>query len=173
MWHPYQGLSPPLRKRLLIGFALLSLLCMLALQRINESIRIVDFELAGSLARANEIMHSWPEGGAVDAAMGIGLDYLFLLAYPIALGLATVQVAHSMRFGRWRNLGYLLASLLLAAGLLDAVENFALYQIVMGQGTEYLAKIARFCAIPKFLIVILSVLYLAAGLLNIFTKRIQ
>ena len=172
MWHPYRSFSDLALRRLLIGFGSLTILCMLALERINKGLHIVDLELAGSLSAAEQIMTQWPERGEFLALFGTGLDYLFLLTYSVTLGIACLQVAKWIDAAAWQKLGYLLAGLLLFAGLLDAIENYALFHIILGNGSENLTKSARYCAIPKFSIVILSVGYLVIGLVYYFTKRI-
>lgn len=46
---------------------------------------IISFEFAGSSAVATEMMDSWGEHGRALAAVSLGIDYLFLVAYSIAI----------------------------------------------------------------------------------------
>jgi hypothetical protein len=52
---------------------------------------------------------------------------------------------------------------MLLAGLLDCTENYALIRLLLGSQNAALSSLARMCALPKFLIVLLGLLYLAAG----------
>jgi hypothetical protein len=53
-----------------------------------------------------------------------------------------------------------------AAGLLDAIENVALLRMLHGGVAQPWPRIARLCAIPKFAIVALGMLYVLAGWLS-------
>jgi hypothetical protein len=57
----------------------------------------------------------------------------------------------------------LLAWGMLFAGALDSVENYALIKLLLGSQANILALVARSCAIPKFLIVLLGLLYVILG----------
>jgi hypothetical protein len=60
--------------------------------------------------------------------------------------------------------GYLAWAIVLA-GVLDCVENYALVQLLLGSRQAALAAVARYCAVPKFLIVLVGLLYVVLGLL--------
>ena len=49
------------------------------------------------------------------------------------------------------------------AALLDSVENYALIQVLLGTEQSIWPAVARICAIPKFLIVGLGLLYVLLG----------
>src|SRR5688572_9250587 len=54
---------------------------------------IVSFELAGTAARVEEILASWPEHARGAALFLQGLDYLYLLVYPVLLSLGCLAAA--------------------------------------------------------------------------------
>ena len=122
---------------------------------------IVSFEFAGSHNVALDMLASWSPSGRVHAALSLGLDYLFIVAYVLAIGMGCALVASFLGKG-WRiisNLGLLLAQLQILAGLADAVENFALIRILLGTSQTWWAVIAHRSATIKFAIVGLGILY--------------
>jgi hypothetical protein len=126
---------------------------------------IVSFELAGSLAGAQAMLESWGPAGRVYAGLSLGTDYVFLLAYSIAISLGCVLATRnfSRRWSLLSALGIVLAWAVLGAALLDAVENLALIQVLLGTQQAIWPALARICAVPKFLIVGLGLLYVLLG----------
>jgi len=126
---------------------------------------IVSFELAGSLSNAQEMLESWGPTGRVYAGLSLGTDYLFLVAYSIAISLGCVLTLR--RFLRRSNflsaVGVILAWGIFCAALFDSVENYALIQTLLGAEQSLWPAVARICAIPKFLIVGLGLLYILLG----------
>ncbi len=127
---------------------------------------IISFEFAGSIGVATAMMDSWGEHGPVLAGISLGIDYLFLVAYSVAISLGCVLIAGSV----YRNatvatlVGIVLAWAQFAAAAMDAVENFALIRVMLGSMTHLWPALARTCAIPKFAVVGLGLLYLIVGL---------
>ena len=137
---------------------------------------IVSFELAGDMQTAQRILDSWTAAGRVDAAIGLGLDYLFLVSYSltIALGCLKTGGALARRGSRLAAPHVALARAQGIAAALDAVENLALIQLLRGSTWEPWPALARACAIPKFAIVAAGLLYVAAAslaLLRAFRRR--
>lgn len=163
--HPFQWLSPTNQKRALWLLLPLTWLVMFALQRIGEPLRtpaaqngIVSFELAGTLANAQAMMQSWQPGQLFDAGLSLGLDYLFMPLYAGSIALCCILLAQGT--GRlFQRSGFLLAWGQLVAGGLDAVENYALIQLLLGEQAEFWPALAKYCAIPKFAIVALGLLF--------------
>lgn len=129
---------------------------------------IVSFELVGSVEGATAMLAEWGEQGRVVAGINLGLDYLFLLVYPIALGLGCLQIARRCQRlgekGRWMaSLAGPLAWEAIFAGGLDAIENAALIQVLLGATDPVWPQLARWMALPKFALVLLCLLYLLAG----------
>lgn len=120
---------------------------------------ILSFEFAGNLARADTMLASWERKGAVEhAAFNLGLDYAFLLA--------CVVVADSLktRSAVYARSGEFLARTPFGAALLDAVENAALIQVVLGTQAEAWPALAWWCTLVKFVLVGLGILYVLFGL---------
>lgn len=116
---------------------------------------IVTFELIGDHAGAERILAAWGEAGRLVAGVNLGLDYLFMLLYAVGLSLGAVIAARRhARFSSVRSgFGRALAWAALLAGLLDAVENYALIRVLLGAGGDFWPALSRACARPKFAIV--------------------
>jgi hypothetical protein len=173
--HPFQWLSKANQKRALWFLLPLTWIVMYALTRIGEPLRnsaapngIISFELAGTMARANEIGFSWAPANFFHAGLSLGLDYLYMPLYAGSIALCCVLLSQGS--GRGLNLcGSLLAWGQLGAGGLDAAENYALIQVLLGEQAEFWPMLARLCAIPKFVIVALGLLFvLVAGLVRLW-----
>ena len=133
---------------------------------------IVSFELAGTTDKAFQILVSWEpvrdsNGSAIQvtklyAAFGLGIDYLFMPIYAIALALATLLAAG--KYTGWiKSLGALAGWGALSAAVFDAVENFALWKILLGEFNSPYPKVAFYCASIKFTLLILGLLYAIVG----------
>ena len=170
--HPFLWLRDSSQKAAFWVSTALALLTMITLQLLGAPLRteaspagIVSFELAGSLANIATILASWDPTARIYAGLNLGLDYLFIGTYVAGIGLGCVLVAQSLgRHGRLLGVaGLLLAWGMLLAGALDCVENTALIKLLLGSQANIMAVVARLCAIPKFLIVFLGLLYVILG----------
>jgi hypothetical protein len=167
-------LTEPMQRRLFVPLVAAALLVMAALSLLDGRLRteaaplgIVSFELAGDVQAAAAMVTAWDVEARVAAGFSLGLDYLFLLLYPASIALACVLVARRLR-GLWPALaaaGAWLAWAQLAAGLLDAVENYALLRLLLAPPEAPWPAVAWACAVPKFALVALGLLYAALGAL--------
>lgn len=164
--HPFEWLSPTAQKRALWLLLPLTWVVMFCLQRIGRSLvttaaphGIVSFELAGDAIRANAITDSWLSPGAhFDAGLSLGLDYLFMPLYASAIALCCVLLSRSLS-PMFVTLGALLAWAQFVAALLDAVENYALINVLQAEQGNLWPAVARGCALPKFMFVVLGLLF--------------
>jgi hypothetical protein len=186
MKHPLEFIPPSLRKPFFFTFLFLTLLLSAILLVLDQPLRtpaapqgIVSFELAGSPLVAREITDSWkqlsrllsatgqPNPDIVNvtyafAAFSLGLDYLFMPAYALALSAATL-LASQKHAGRIRLLLALAGYAALVAALFDAVENFALFKVLVGWVDSGYPEIAAFCATMKFGLVAFAILVALVG----------
>jgi len=126
---------------------------------------IISYEFAYTATAAEQMLLSWSPMARQRAMLSLGLDYLFLVLYPAFISLACARVALRLRErspGAAR-LGVLLAWLVLAAGVLDAVENYALIQMLLTGPSDLWAQLAWWCATPKFALVGLGLVFALAG----------
>jgi hypothetical protein len=134
---------------------------------------IISFEFAGSLTTAGRILASWGPKGTVYAGLSLGLDFLFLFAYAGAIGLGCVLAAHglSRRMKSISLLGAPLAWGQLCAALLDVFENIGLIHVLLGTESEIWPTLAFWCAIPKFFIVAVGLIYIAVSALLLMIRK--
>ncbi len=135
---------------------------------------IISFELAGTGARAQAMLDSWDVRARLYAALGLGLDYLFMVSYAAAIGLAAAWAGRQLGARRrWPiGLGVALGWGLAFAALLDAVENIALtVMLLAGAAAAPWPALAAGCATVKFVLVLLGFLYASAGALSWLLSR--
>ena len=129
---------------------------------------IVGFELAGSEARATEILADWGDEG-IDAAKGsLWIDYAYILAYGSFLILAasaTRDLARRRDWSRMTTFGAFAISFAVAGATLDAIEDVGLLLAVNGSGGAFAPRLAQVCALLKFALLGATIAYLLAGLL--------
>jgi hypothetical protein len=191
MRHPLEFVPAESRKHLFFAFLILTALLFAVFRVLDQPLRtkaapngIVSFELAGDPLTARLITDSWkqttlslsavagqPNPDIVNvpyvfAAFGLGMDYLFMPLYALALGFGTLLAAHRHE-GRIRSLGAVAGYAAFAAAIFDAIENYALLRVLLGEIQSGYPALAAFCAIIKFGLILSGVLYgLAAWLLR-------
>ena len=178
--HPFEWLSKTGQKWTFVILLLLTLLVMVGLQVLDGPLKteaapsgIVSFELAGGQAKAQEIVESWGSRGQVYAGLSLGLDYLFLMVYASSIGLGCVLVARSLtkRIKILFPAGVFLAWGQIGAALLDSVENYALIRVLLGSEQELWPMTALWCAVPKFAIVALGLVYIIIGVVVFVVEK--
>lgn len=134
---------------------------------------IVDFELAGTLAKSQAIMKVWGEANVLQIArQQTYVDFVFLVLYSLTIALGCGLAARQFSPGSGlATVGLYLAWAQFAAGLLDAIEDVALLALLQGAQNPSLPFIARWCALPKFAIVGLGVTYVLIGGLSWVVQR--
>jgi hypothetical protein len=165
LWHPLELIPNGLASWLVLGL-LVALSLGLAPKTNQRSLTteqapcgIVSLELAGNEEKASAMIASWQKKGAYDDALSsLYWDNFFLLAYSTAIALGCVMAADRLHApGTLEyNLAILLAWAQWLAALLDRTENFALEKMLRGAVKSPWPQIARWCAIPKFIIVVFA-----------------
>jgi hypothetical protein len=149
---------------------------------------IVSFELASTAHRAQAIIDMWtgrtliytdgenstaitlPPGKPfsynavpiIYAAFGLGIDYLFMPVYALTLAVGTLLAAQK-HTGLIKSLAALAGYGSFTAALFDAVENYALFQVLLGVYETGYPALAAFCAIVKFGLILFGILACLAG----------
>ncbi|MBN1636374.1 MAG: hypothetical protein JW920_07660 [Deltaproteobacteria bacterium] len=169
--HPFEKLSLSVKKRAFLVFLVLALVIMALLNIIGAPLitdaapaGIVSYELAKNIDMTAGILASWDETARISAGLSLGFDYLFMVAYSVAIALACVLSAGLFR-SALTSLGMILAWLQFVAAILDAIENYALIRLLYGAVSQPWPLIAWACAIPKFAFVLLGILYALVGLI--------
>jgi hypothetical protein len=170
-------------RRGLLWLVLLTLTMALTivLQAVNVPLKtpaapqgIVSYEFAGTTTAAQGILDSWDAGAKVHAGFSLGLDYLYMPAYALTIGLACAWAARALGSRkRWvGSLGRVLAFGLGLATLLDATENYALTTMLFSAAADPWPAVARWCATGKFALIAAGLVYALAGfILWLMTRR--
>jgi hypothetical protein len=169
---PFEWVDDRAAPKLLAALALATAALSYALALIGEALitdaaplGIVSFEFAGSGLRVERILSSWSSHARQQAMLSLGVDSLYLVLYPAFIALACVRVGIRLEpsGSQLQRVGFGLAWLVLLAAPLDAVENYALIRLVTDGPADFWAQLARMCAIPKFTLVALGLVYAAVG----------
>ena len=180
MQHPLEFFPTQYRKHVFFTLLSLTLILFAIFRVLDQPLRtpaapngIVSLELAGRPEKAFQIMVSWEPNnfvgpnllrmkGYLYAAFGLDLDYLFMPLYSFTLAFGTL-LATGRHTGWLRSLGALAGYGAFGAALFDAVENYALLQVVLGAYESSYPAIAAFCATIKFALILLGLLYGLVG----------
>jgi len=133
---------------------------------------IISFELAWSLDRSAAIIRSWSEAARAAAMFSLGLDYLYLVVYPAWFSLAAVRLGRRLG-GQWNLVGVAVSWAVLAAAPLDALENHALIQQLVHAPSAFYAQLAWWCAVPKFVLVVIAAVYLVMACIASLVARLR
>ncbi|OGO27839.1 MAG: hypothetical protein A2W33_01720 [Chloroflexi bacterium RBG_16_52_11] len=181
MKHPLDFLPLTSRKPIFLALLALTLGLFAIFRVLNAPLvtsvapgGIVTFELAGSPEKAFQVMASWePVSGTpllgiegikpyLFAAFGLGLDYLFMPAYTLALAVGALLAAGRHK-GWFHSLGAVAAYGAFAAALLDGVENYALWHVLLGEYSSPYPALAAVCAYLKFTLIFVGIAYALIG----------
>jgi hypothetical protein len=118
---------------------------------------IVPFELAGTEARASDMMARWGTRGRRLARVSLWLDFGYMLTYG---GLIALLVERARR-----RHGHPLAVSLTVAGTVagDAIEGVSLLKVLDGTQIGAHARRARSAALVKFALLAVCLVYAAVG----------
>ena len=175
--HPFERWPERRRGRWLLALALVYLVVQVVIGAVNGPLStdaapdgIITLELAGTPDEATRIVDSWEREGVLDeAGVSLGLDYLYMPLY--ASVLAALVVAVNRR--RWPVGSYVAWAPFVAAAL-DAVETFALVQVVDDPSVGGWPAVARGFALGKFALLIITVLFIVvAGVAGLVRRSAQ
>ncbi len=165
MKRPLAFIPDRIRKPVFIALLAWTLALMVISQIINAPLRtsaapagIVSFELARTPANVQEMLASWDARALLHAAFGLGLDYLFMPSYAFAISLACLLTGgrHKGWFaitGEWLGWGVFLAA------IFDALENVGLWHSLVGPVSAPWPAISYWCAVFKFVLILLGIAY--------------
>ena len=127
---------------------------------------IVSFEIASTPQQAQAMLASWDADAKLRAAFIQGLDFLFPLVYSTSVALGCLLTAGVLAVRRWplTGLGVPLAWGLWAAAAFDYVENISLVVLLFSPPASPWPQIAALCAVLKFGLLFLGLVYCFLGL---------
>jgi hypothetical protein len=155
---------------LFIASLLLTIICMASLSVLDAPLRnaispcgIVSLELCAYSDSCKAIIHSWKPSVQLMAALGLGVDYLFLCAYSTAIFLGLLLLAkQAPSFARRAMV--MAALFTWIAALADAVENYCLSQMLLGGDVDAFGRLGTFSASLKFIIISVNLVILFVAL---------
>ena len=169
MHHPLASLSPSKRKPLFLTFLALTILFFAVFRVLDEPLRtpaapngIVSFELAWQPGASQDMVNSWSEYARLLAAFGLGIDFLFMPIYALALSLG-VLLASGRHPGRFGRLGAWMGWAALIAPVFDAVENYGLLHSLLSPLFSLWPFVASVCATIKFTLLVVGLFYALIG----------
>jgi len=128
---------------------------------------IVDFELAGSVDDAKEVLATWRAAGVIDDAKRIQVfDVIYPLIYTGALAGACVAAAGAWRRAgraRWAAAGVAIAWVPLATLVFDYVENIGLAVSLWGDPASPWPELSWVAALLKFATTGIALLFALTG----------
>ena len=134
---------------------------------------IVSFELAGSLQNSIDILNSWDANAKLYAGIGLGFDYLFMLMYSLLFYTLIKYVAYKSTNASVSKFGNILAYAMLLAGIFDAIENYALIHLYLGNLDQMFSTVAYYSATIKFLLLGLGITYILIGYFYYFGMKLS
>lgn len=148
-------LKPPANRFFWLLF-LLFVLTTLALGAIDAGLKssatplgIVSFEFCGFAASCEQALEQWGTRGQALAMLSLGVDYLYLLLYPGLIALALYRWAPRHHSG-WAPSTRLAIGMCPVISLADAVENYALVQVILHGSASGYGTLAGVAAVIKF-----------------------
>lgn len=136
---------------------------------------IVEFEVAFTPERAQEIMALWGSEGQRDALWSLLLDFPALVAYG-AFFWAAVRATRDLAVRRgWSGLarvGTILALVPVVAAACDGIEDLLLIGVLQGysDGAASVFLAGAFATV-KFVLLVVTITYLFTGLVTRFQQR--
>lgn len=173
------------KTRLLVIFVLLAVAVVLPMRWVDSQMQTEDvcchflgrdicapvlcFEFAWTSEKANLTLSAW-NSKLHYLTFAFGLDFLFLLVYPVVFFLGLQQIAKYTPSQFLKTLATFFAPVVLASGIFDAVENICLLRYIFGWHSEWLLKLAGICAGIKFVLLAAGGLIILPGLLTLLPK---
>jgi hypothetical protein len=174
MAHPFERWPRSRRRLALIAITVLAVLPTIGgeiAKPLHEDVTgetIIDFELAGSVDRAEEILGAWQAEDVIDDAKAIQVfDLVYPLIYSAALaGLCIAAAGAWRRRGRlgWARIGIAMAWVAFIAAGFDYVENLGLGISLWDEPMSPWPEITLAAALVKFAGIYSALAYALTGI---------
>lgn len=176
---PFEKITNKTEKKLTFSLIYLLIITLLAMRYFNGFLEntispngIIDFELARTLERTQEVLDSWSSLAKIFAGLSLGFDFLFLLIYTLFISLIIHKLNERLWIGKpfHRVGGFLIWSMFITA-IFDAIENVCLIKLLVGNMEQFWATLAFYFASTKFILIIISVLYVLGNAVLLLVKK--
>ena len=176
---PFNKISKRTERKLTFSIASLFFIASIVMLYLNKPLKndiapngIISFEFANTLERSQEILASWTPLTKIFVGIGLGFDFLYAVIYSLFIAI----IIHKINTYLWSKkpfyrYGNLLIWSLLAAALLDTLENICLIKLLIGNTKQHWASMAYYFASTKFLLIALAILYSVANSILILSKK--
>ena len=182
MTHPFEKIDSKRRLPVFLAVLALSLTLTVLFRVLDRALQnqtaaprgILSFEFAKDTTEAQAILDSWNEAAKLDAAFGLGIDYLYMFAYSTAISFACAWIALVLGergYRRFAFAGFLIGWSAWIAALFDAVENYALIQMMLHGVADPFPQLSRFCATIKFGLVFIGLIYEIVGVILLVSSK--
>jgi len=121
---------------------------------------IVSFELAKNLNNSIDIINSWDYKSKLYAGLSLGFDYLFMLLYSFLFYILIKNISEKLTNIIFAKIGLFIAYSMIFAGIFDAIENYSLIRLYLGNLDQIYASLAFYFASLKFALLLIGVIYL-------------
>jgi len=133
---------------------------------------IIDFELAKTLERSQEILNGWGGFEKTFAGLSLGFDFLFLIIYTLFIALLIHKLNERLWTGEsFYKIGEILIWSMFFAAIFDIVENICLIKLLIGNLKQYWSSLAYYFAVAKFIFIIISVFYIVVNTIILLLKK--
>ncbi|MDA8970086.1 hypothetical protein N9F38_00385 [Flavobacteriaceae bacterium] len=165
---PFSTLTKNQEIRLTRALLFLVVLCIAVLQYLDQFLindtcsgGIIAFELAGDLETAGSYLNSWGEKGKIAVSLGLGIDFLFPIAYSLLMAILIHKLNALLWFKRsFFIVGNVLIWAIFLAGIFDYIENIGLINLVLGNMDQFWVSVAFYFATIKFFIILVVFSYI-------------
>jgi hypothetical protein len=135
---------------------------------------ILDLEFAYNSTKTTTVTNAWAANNIVDniaaAKINTYFDFIFLFFYSLFLFFTCNKIAR-FSTGAFSKAGLLIAKGALLAGILDVAENAGMLVTLSGSALSSVAFITTSCAVIKWGLALLAVIYCLAGLIGLILHK--
>ncbi|MFM9911766.1 MAG: hypothetical protein ACKVOW_20760 [Chitinophagaceae bacterium] len=143
-----------------IGVTVVAFLLMRFVTEGLAASRIVEFELAKTTTKAQELMQSWGAEGTVRFLNGIYADFIFIIGYVAALFFGCRYMGHLSGHSIFKKAGYVFSFFGIIAGICDTLENIGILYTIQRKVTGWVVHFTYDMAFVKFSLLFIVLLFI-------------
>jgi hypothetical protein len=133
---------------------------------------VLDFEFAWTAEQINVIFAAWGTEGMQIQALAVYLDFLYIIGYSLFIFGLLLMIARRLE-GKIQDITIIVGLTALIAGVFDVIENINLLLMLGDPGNVVTlnASTASFCAIIKFSLLIIEIIWFLITLVVLLIQR--